>query len=822
MNKALFQKVLPHLVAVVIFLLVAVIYCKPALEGLVVNQHDITQFKGMIQASEQYRKTHGDYPLWTTSAFSGMPTFQIGGHGSNFLAGYTHLILTLHLPEPIGFFFLACISFYFLCMVLRVSPWVGVLGALAFAYCTYNPVIIVAGHNTKMWAIAYMPALLGSVILIFERRYWTGAALTLLFSACLVAMNHLQIAYYLFLVIGLMTVFFIVRAARQKDARHLLVSLAILASTMAIGVLTNSENLFSTYEFQKRTIRGGPSELTDTTGNSKPGQTGLDKDYAFDYSMDIPEPFVMMVPRIMGGSDLQEMQPEESKAYEVLQTLPPQLQQQLGFSWYWGGIGATSGPPYMSAIICFLAIMALFVLDGKYKWWMATACVLAIMMSWGSYFEDFNTLFYDYLPFYNKFRAPSMILVIPQLLLPALAVLGVQSMVDNPDKKWLMSKFKKGLIAIGAVFVLLLIIYNSFDYIQPREKQVLQQVAQSGQPQLIEAIRQFYDGVKADRETLFKDDLTRSFGFILVAVVLLFLLIRKTINPKMAIAGLALFVLIDLLVVDSRYLNYDLYKLPEENDMAFQKTAADNAILADTSYYRVFNVRNPFADGLTSYYYNSLGGYTAAKLRIYQDLIEHQLSKPQFNMPVLNMLNTKYFIQKDQLGQTQNYQKNDSAYGPAWFVNEIRYVKTADEEMKALDSFDSRHVAIVREDRRSLMPASITPDSSAQIKLVKNDFDVLDYTTQTASPQFAVLSEIYYDAGWKAFIDDKEVPIVRVNYVLRGIPVPAGNHHIQLRFEPQGYLLGHTLTMIFGLVGLALILLVAFLTWNRNRKATQP
>jgi hypothetical protein len=397
------------------------------------------------------------------------------------------------------FFFLACICFYFLCIVLRVSPWVGILGSLAFAYATYNPIIIGAGHNTKMLSIAYMPAVLGSVLLIFKRHYLIGAALTALFVSTLIAMNHLQIAYYLFLTIAIMTIFYVVDWIKNKDWKHVGLVAAFALGAALIGVLCNAVSLFSTYDYQKATIRGGASQLADNKQeNSK---TGLNKDYAFDYSLGVSEAFVMLVPRMFGGSSGRLEVPEDkSKAIEALQAMPQELGQQLqGYlSWYWGGIAGvgTSGPPYIGAVICFLAIIAMFVIDRQYKWWALTAIVLTIMMSWGSYFDSFNSILYKYLPFYNKFRAPSMILVIPQLLLPMLAVLGVNTIINEQDKKALLPLFKKGLLTTAALFVFLIVLYFSFDFAGSGDSQLLKQVKEMNQPQLLESVTSFVAGLK--------------------------------------------------------------------------------------------------------------------------------------------------------------------------------------------------------------------------------------------------------------------------------------------------------------------------------------
>lgn len=818
----LVKKILPHGIAVAVFLIVALIYCKPAMEGKVLQQSDITLWQGAIQNSVIYSQSHdGKYPLWTNSMFGGMPTFQIGGIRGNYIAGYIHMFLTLGLPKPVSFFFLACICFYFLCTVLKIRPYVAAIGALGFAYATYNPVIIATGHDTKMLSIAYMPALLGSLLLIYEKKYWAGAALTALFSSVMISQNHVQIVYYLLIAMAIMTVFFVVRWIKQADYRHLLTALSLAAVSAITGVLTNATILMSTYEYQKETQRGGASALTDSTSTKEKSKSGLDKDYAFSYSLEIAEPFVMMVPRMFGGSSTeQEVSEDKSKAIEALRTMPQELQQQLPLAFYWGGIGGTSGPPYLGAVICMLAIVAMFVLDNKHKWWALTAIGLTIIMSWGSYFDSVNTLFYKYLPFYNKFRAPSMILVIPQLLIPMLAVLGVNKMAETENKITLLPALKKGAIVTGAILVLLLLMYVMFDYKSADDKSLLKSVADANQPQITDAVKSFYAGLVADRKSLFLGDIFRSLGFILAGLVLLYLMIKNTLKPLAVSLLLSAIVLIDLMLINTTYLNKDNYLEKEENTASFNLSKADNEILQDKTFYRVFNVAgNAFSESITSYHYNSLGGYHSAKLRIYQDLYENQIINRQtFNMPVLNMLNTKYLIQKDRKGLTQQYQKNDSAYGNCWFAKAVVFVKNADEEMASLNNSNLKDTVYVQESFKSAVTAAPQADSSATIQLVKNDNDIITYTSSSAVNQFAVFSEIYYKAGWKAFIDGKETPIAKVNYVLRGISVPAGKHAIEFRFEPQGYITGNKLTKFSSIALLLLLLAGIFFTWKQNKQ----
>jgi hypothetical protein len=631
-----------------------------------------------------------------------------------------------------------------------------------------------------------------------------------------------------------MSIFYAVRWIRNKEWAHLIKVLGFTVAAGLIGVLTNAVSILSTYEYQKETIRGGASLITEENKKDK-SKTGLDKSYAFSYSMGIAEPFVMMVPRMYGGSnDHLEIQEEKSKAIEKLRNMPQEAQQFLFQSFpffgqtesgelyartYWGGIGGTSGPPYVGAIICFLAILAFFVPDNKHKWWILATVILTIMMSWGGYFESFNGLLYEYLPLYNKFRAPSMILVIPQLLLPLLAAMGVNAMINTSAKKELFKKLKKGALVTAGIFIILLAMYFSFDFINEDTKKMLRDPQLNQQPQAVEVVRQFISGLKEDRRALMINDILRSFGFIAAAALLIFLYIRNTVKPAFLAIALAALVLLDVIPIDSIYLNKNNYKDAEENTEAFLQTPADNEMLADKSFFRVYNVAGDrFSENITSYYYNSIGGYHPAKISTYQDLIEQQLSKG--NEKVLDMLNAKYLIQKNEKGQTEKYQKRTTALGNCWFVKHILYVRDANEEIKALDNFNPADTAVVQESFKTTIPFSPQYDSAATIQLVKNDYDVVTYTSNSATNQFAVFSEVYYASGWKAYVDGKETPVVKVNYTLRGLALPAGKHEIKFEFKPQGYYKGRKLTSIFSIVLLALLATGIFMEWrNRNQSA---
>ncbi len=830
MKSSWFKQLVPHAVAVLIFLVVALIYCKPVFEGKVVAQTDISQWKGSIQQSIEFAKTHnGVYPLWTNSLFSGMPAFQIGYSANNKLPWIAHEIFSLGLPKPISFFFLASVCFYFLCIVLRARPVFGVLGALAFAYATYNPVIISVGHDTKMLSIAYMPALLASVIMIYEKKYWLGGGLAALFTSVLVTQNHPQIAYYLFLALGIMTIFYAIRWIKAAQWRHLTIALSVTIIAGIVGLAVNAVQLLPTYEYQKETIRGGGSPLADSASSKENAKDGLSKDYALSYSMTITEPFVLMVPKMYGGSsDHLEVDEEKSKAIEVMRTLPNEVQQQMRglLNFYWAGMtkpgeAGVSGPAYAGAIICVLAILAMFVLDGKHKWWILTSIAVTIMMSWGSYFETLNGLLYEYLPLYNKFRAPSMILVIPQLLLPILAVLCLEKIASTENKKSLLPELKKGAIAVGITFAIVFIIYFMSDFMSGADKEIMNRISLSNDPQWLQILNTFFEGMREDRKSLMMGSIFRSLGFALVALVFVWLAIRKTISPMVLGVGLAFFALIDSILIDVKYLSYDNYQDKLENEGFFVKTKADDELLADKSFYRVFNVSG-IQENFSSFYHNSVGGYHAAKISIYEDLLGHKLSQRPPNKYLMNMLNVKYFIRKGNNMQTEAYEKNDGALGNAWLVKNIQYVKDANAEMNALGNFNTKDTAVVQDTFKSSIPFEPVADSSATISRIANgdDHDLLTYSFNSATNQFAVFSEIYYKGGWKAYIDGKEAPIVKVNYVLRGLAVPAGKHDIRFEFKPGGYYKGKTITSVFTIILLVILVAGIFMEWrNRKQKA---
>ena len=821
MKKFDWKTLLPHVIALAIFLIIAVIYCKPVMEGKVLHQQDIVQWKAMSKDAFNYKDRHGDFPLWINNMFGGMPSFQVGATYNNMLPYYFIDIVSLHLPKPISYFFLACVCFYFLAQVLGINRVVSIMGALGFAYATYDPIIIAVGHDTKMLTIALMPAVIGAILLIYERRYWSGTALTAASVSMLIAANHQQIAYYTFLVVVAMTISYAIIWIRRKEFKHLALAGGLVLLGGMTGVLTNASILFTTYDFAKATIRGG-SLLSKDVGDKTGG--GLNKDYALSYSMGKAEPLVLMFPKLFGGSSDKDERGESSKAMETLSSMPQQLQQQLQYNlrYYWGGIDpVTSGPPYTGAIICFLAIMGMFLVDDRFKWWIAGITFLAVLMAWGSYFEGFNVMLLKYMPLYNKFRAPSMTMVIPQLVLPLLACLSLNAIVHYPlfpNKTLFNKRFKNGLIATGAIFVIALMIYISSDFYSKMDQSVLSQV-RGLQPQVKEPVMSFFNALKEDRQALMLNSILRSLLLILAAAALIYAFFRGKLKALALTIALTAISFVEVMAVDVSYLNKDNYQEQEEYNGSFNATAADQQIMQDKGFYRVFNTTtDPFNDAMTSYYHNSVGGYNPAKLSIYQDLIERQLAKSPLNMPVYNMLNTKYFISGDPAHPQA--QINPGALGNAWFVKTVKFVNGPEAEMNALTQFNPRDTAIVDEHYKSAVNYDAgASDSTASIRLVKNDNDYIEYESINPKKGFGVFSEVFYDRGWKAFVDTRELPIAKVNYVLRGLSLPAGKHKVEFKFEPQAHKMGTLITSIFQVI-LVLLILAAIGMMIKNRRTT--
>ncbi|MBI1344186.1 MAG: hypothetical protein GC171_14770 [Terrimonas sp.] len=838
MNNKWFNKMLPHIAAVLIFLVISVIYCAPALKGDVVNQQDHLQWRSMAQQSFEFKEKNGHFPLWTNSMFSGMPAYQIAlGQTHPVSIGYASYIFTLGLPKPINFFFLACIGFYILLLIMRINPWVGIMGAIAYAYSTYDPVIIVTGHDTKMMAIGYAPMVIGAFVLLFRKNYLGGAVLLAFSLGLELSTAHLQMVYYTLMTAGIMSIFFLWQCIKNKEIPHALKSfgIAILIGLISIG--TTAVSTLTTYDYAQYSMRGGDSELkSDTTKTATSG--GLDKGYAFLWSYGLAETFTLFQPSFYGGGNGGHQLGADAKMTEKLTGIgyPEEdaLSMTNNFS-YWGKQPGTSGPVYLGIIICFLFILGMIYLKNWHKWWILAACVFAIILAWGKNFEAVNYFLFDYLPLYKKFRAPTQSLVIPQLCFPLLAAMLLQAIFfENPDKAVLLKKLKLTGIITGALFAVFLLFYSTASFSSDRDARLrdnfssnyVQQLSQGAAPtpemqmQGQEFGKSFVTAIQSDRQSLFLKDTFRNLFFAAAAFLLLFLFIKGKANRNTVLTILILLCSIDLISIARRYLNTSDFEDADLYERAFTMSPADMQIKQDTGYYRVYNQASGdvYQDAYTSYHHNSIGGYHPAKLRIYQDLIEGQLYKG--NKRVLDMLNTKYFIfQNPQTGQPVA-QINPDAFGPAWLVKGIRFVPDAQAEMKALDSADLKDTAIVQERFKVDIKSIPGSDSAATLTLTGNQNDVIHYSFNSTTDQFAVFSEIYYKGGWKAYIENnKPAPIIKTDYALRGLYLPAGKYTVTFKFEPASYALGNTLTLICSI--LVYLLGIAYVVvYYRKKKKT--
>jgi uncharacterized membrane protein YfhO len=820
MLKSIFKSALPHIIAVAIFAIVAIIYCKPALEGKVLQQSDITQWKGMAQDAFSYKEKYGYTPLWSNSMFGGMPAYQTTGVGGfEYSVGWINQLLTLGLAEPISLFFLASICFYFLAQVLGFNTIISIIGALGYSYATYNPIIVSVGHITKMHSIAYLPLFIASLLVLYQKKYLLGGILTSVATVLLIQGNHIQIDYYGVLIAIFMSVYFLIIWIKNKEYTHILKTLGIGLTAGIIGLAVNAPLLLSTYEYGKESIRGGSKLITK---DSKTTSTGLNKDYALSYSMYKSEPLVLMFPNIYGGgSDPNAVDPANSKAIETLQQMQPQVAQQLQsfLSFYWGGIGFTAGPPYVGVIICFFALLGFSVKENKHKWWIAATIILSFLLSAGSYLESFNVFILNNIPFYNKFRAPSMIMVIPTLLLGIMALYGMAEIATETSLKNITKKYKLSFILVGIILLSVLSIYFTSDFKSDGERNLIEQIAKipdANQRAVFETpARDLVNAIATDRKGMIEGDVVKFFIYLLLIFALVFLAIKKVINQTILLIGFGILSMIDLFQVNLKYLKSDSFIEATENENAFALSPIDIALKKDTTQYRVLDMRgginNAFNGGaIVAYNHKTVGGYHAAKLSIYQDLIENQWYKFPNCMPTMNMLNTKYVISGNLENDTI---PNKDALGNVWFVKGIQFEKGPAEVMQRLDNFNPKDTAIIEQKDKIESLNNLESDENASIALVNNKNDEINYTSSSTKKQFAVFSEIYYNLGWKAYIDNVETPIVKTNYVLRGLVVPAGNHAIRFEFKPttiKNSIIASTFASILLWLGIVAMIVMAY------------
>lgn len=790
------RDVLPHAIAVLIFLFLTAVYFSPVLfqdKGLA--QHDILQFKGGAKEIQDYRERTGEEALWTNSMFGGMPAYLIQTKFPGDWSGYIHKVLTFDLPALAGNIFITLVCAYILLVAMGMSSWLAIIGAVAFSFTSYNLIILEAGHNTKSLTIAYIPMVLAGLIYALRRNLWIGAALFAVGLTMNLHFNHLQMTYYMLLLVLVFAVVEIIYAFKQGTFAELLKRGVVLlvAAILAIGV--NFGRLYTTAEYSEYSIRG-KSELTQPNSGDGVG-TGLDREYAFNWSYGVSETMTLLIPDFYGGSSSAPLDTDSEtyNAFLKMGAAPAQAEQlvQQGLPMYWGPQPMTSGPVYVGAVVIFLFVLGMFIVDRRWTSWLVAGTILSIVLAWGKNFEAFNYFMFDYFPLYNKFRAVSSALVIAQITIPFLAILALwkllneRSQIKDLDKKLLIS----GGITAG-ICLLVWLFAGTASFMSETDQRLIQ--------------AQFpIDAIRADRESMMRSDAFRSLVFIVLAAGLLYFYVKNKVSATVAMAGVGILVLVDLWSVDQRYLNNDDFERRVEANF-FQLTPADQAILQDTQdparglSYRVIYLPNPFNDARTSYFHKSVGGYHGAKLRRYQDLIDRHIS--QNNLEVLRMLNTRYAITGNQ---QQPVQRIPDALGNAWFVEEVQPVESPDAELDGLTMFDAGATAVIDVKKFPIERRFFSADS-ANIKLTEYEPNYLKYEYEAAKEGLVVFSEIYYPAGWQAYLDGEPVDHIRANYVLRAMEVPAGKHTIEFKFAPQSYYTGNTVSLISSII---LVLVVA-------------
>ena len=822
MNKNFFQKnknILSIVAAILAFAVITLIYFSPVLQGKRIKQHDIEMHLGMSQEINQFHEATGEQTLWTNAPFGGMPAWNISVQPKGNLTNPVYKGLSLGFPHPIGSVFICMLGFFVLLLVLDCGFWISFIGAIAYGFTSYLFIVIGAGHNAKAMAMAYMAPVIAGVLLAYKGKYLWGWLLTAFAMAFEVRTNHLQITYYLALIIVILVIAELISDIKNKKLGHFFKASVGLAVAAIIGVLTCSTAIYGNYEFGKETTRGKPVLASDQDNQT----TGLDRDYITQWSYGKGETWTLLIPNAKGGASayIGKQNPALDKADRQFKDT---IAQQNA---YWGDQPMTSGPVYVGAIVVFLFVLGALTVKGKLKWALLIATLLSILLSWGKNFMGFTNFFLDYIPGYDKFRAVSMTLVIAEVTMPLLGFLGLAELMKDPDG--FQKNIKKFYIALGITAGICLLFYLApkvfFSFLSQGEAEQFAAMSK-GKDGAVYA--QFASQLEDVRVAIFRKDALRSLLFIILAAVPLFLYGKGKLKGQIAFPILAVLVLVDMFPIDKRYLNNDKFVSKEQYSKPFTASAADQYILNDNDLdFRVADItKDMFNDASTCYFHKSLGGYSGAKLRRYQDVISQYLGSELNQLrgaktaqdlmlslsqqKVINMLNTKYVI----FNPNAQPFPNANALGNAWVVNDIRWVSTPNEEIDAIAETNLAHAAIInREFAQQVGNYQLTDSIVPEVTLEDYQPNKLCYkfrgasTGATDANYLVVFSEIWTEKGWKMYVDGQEQPLLRANYILRAALIPGGEHDIVMEYAPKAYKVGNTvsfassLIMILGLIG---------------------
>ena len=839
MSKLKMNKSIPYITAIIIFLILSFAYFPDFLEGKKLSQHDKQTFQGSSKEIVDYNKKTGEHTLWTNSMFGGMPAYLISNHTPYNIAKYIHRYINGHSKlRPVNFIFIALLGFFIALLLFGVDPWLSIAGALAFGFSSYYLIIIEAGHLTKVSTIAYMPPIIAGVYYAYKKDKLKGSLVVMLFLALQLYRNHLQITFYTLLTALIYIIFEAVSSFRKKELKKFITASSFLTVGALVAVLVNFTNIATTFDYGKDSIRG-KSELSLNKENQT---SGLDKDYATAWSYGTLETFNLLIPNLYGGSSSGELS-ENSQMYKELKKLGVNSAGDIvkHMPTYWGPQSFTSGPVYIGAVLIFLFIFGLFIVKGNIKWWIVSATVLAILLAWGKHFMFLTDFFLDYFPGYNKFRTLSMILVIAEFTIPLLGIIAIKNIIDKKvSKKDALKALKWSVGIVSGIIIIFLINPGILSFKSETDAMwFIRSFGLKDDGSSQQLVNTFTSALAKDRASIFQADAWRSLGFILVTAALIWLFIIEKLKQTSLIIGLGVLILVDLWTIDKRYLNSDDFVAARKEKTPFKASKADEFILKDKNPdFRVLNLTvSPFNDASTSYFHKSIGGYHGAKMQRYQELItyginheinqlvntlqsstsELEIQSTLMNLSILNMLNTKYFIiSPDMLPIMNKYN-----LGNAWFVNEIKEVDNADEEIQAVNRFNPERTAIV-DKRFKDQFFKFKKDSSASIKLIRYEPNKLEYKTNTNSNQLAVFSEIYYAKGWNAYLDGKLVPHFRADYVLRTMKIPEGQHTVIFKFEPVVWANATKVSLIGSILFILLILFGIFYeVKKRKTKASE-
>ncbi len=825
----LLKKCLPDVLAVLLFVVLAFAYFFPAdIEGRILYRHDASAGRGAGQEGIEYLQKTGERSRWTNALFGGMPTYQMApSYGSTDLLTKAIYAYHLWLPENVWFVFAYLLGFYILLRAFDFRQHLAALGSIIWAFSTYFLIIIAAGHIWKVWALAYLPPMIAGIVLAYRGKYLWGLLLTAVFSAFEINANHVQMTYYYLFVILFMVIAWLVEAIRQQQMARFLKATAVCIAGAAIGVCVNLSNLYHTWQYSKESMRG-KSELVKAN-NANQTSSGLERDYITQWSYGIGETWTLLIPNTKGGASMPLSQNETAMKHADENYLS--IYQQIGQ--YWGEQPGTSGPVYIGAFVVMLFILGLFIVKGPMKWALLAATVLSILLSWGKNFMGFTDFFLDYVPMYDKFRTVASILVIAEFTIPLLAMLALKKIFDEPEVLKEKAKYLYASFALTAgVALLFALMPTAFfaGFISTSEMHALQSLP-------AEHIQPLIANLTEMRQAVFTADCWRTFWIIVIGTAFLLLFRYGKLKTEYTVAGILLLCLIDLWQVNKRYLNDEMFVPKSEREAPQQKTQTDELILRDQALdYRVLNLAsNTFNENETSYYHKSIGGYHAAKLRRYQEMIEQYINPEmqalfgavseaagdmtQVNgdsiCPVLNMLNTRYFIFPLEGGQTVPIQ-NPYAYGNAWFVDKLDYVNNANEEMAAVGKIDLRHQAVADVKFKAQLGEAVEQDTASVVTITSYEPNRLTYDVNSGKGGVLVFSEIYYPE-WTATVDGQPVELGRVDYLLRAIQIQPGKHQVELSFFPKSVSTTETIAYV-AIVLLILTLLGTIFLEYKNRK----